>query len=159
MSLFDGPDPRSGAESLAAHERRLGSLPPARPELIDTIERSGLLGRGGASFPVGVKWRSVASRARGLAVVIANGAEGEPLSRKDQALMWSRPHLVLDGALLAAGAVGAARVVLYVGEEHRAAAASLAHALVERQPAQQRSISMVAAPARYVAGEESAAVH
>jgi NADH:ubiquinone oxidoreductase subunit F (NADH-binding) len=159
MNLFDGPDPRSGAESLADHERRLGPLPPAGPGLIEAIEHSGLLGRGGASFPVGTKWRSVAGRSGGTAVVLANGAEGEPLSRKDQFLMWARPHLVLDGARLAAGAVGAGRVVLYVGEEHRSAAASMARALAERPAAQRRGLSMVAAPARYVAGEESAAVH
>ncbi|HYW24942.1 MAG TPA: NADH-ubiquinone oxidoreductase-F iron-sulfur binding region domain-containing protein [Terriglobales bacterium] len=159
MNLFDGPDPRSGAESLADHERRLGPLPTARTDLIPAIERSGLLGRGGAWFPVGTKWRSVAARSRGAAVVLANGAEGEPLSRKDQVLMWSRPHLVLDGARLAADVVGADRVVLYVGEEHRAAAASLARALAERPAAQRRGFSMLAAPARYVAGEESAAVY
>jgi len=159
MNLFDGPDPRSGAEPLADHERRLGPLPPARPGLIEAIERSGLLGRGGASFPVGTKWRSVAGRSGGPAVVLANAAEGEPLSRKDQFLLWARPHLVLDGARLAAGAVGADRVVLYVGEEHRSAAAALARALAERPAAQRRGVSLVAAPARYVAGEESAAVH
>ncbi|TMC02357.1 MAG: proton-conducting membrane transporter [Chloroflexi bacterium] len=159
MNLFDGPDPRAGAESLADHERRLGPLPPARAGLIEAIERSGLLGRGGASFPVGAKWRSVAGRSGGPAVVLANGAEGEPLSRKDQLLMWARPHLVLDGARLAADAVGADRVLLYVGEEHRSAAGALARALAERPAAQRRGFAMVAAPARYVAGEESAAVH
>jgi len=159
MSLLDGPDPRTGAETLAGHRRRLGPLPPVRADLIDTVERSGLLGRGGASFPVGVKWRSVAGRSGGDAVVLANGAEGEPLSRKDQALMWSRPHLVLDGALLAAGATGAGRIVLYVGEEHRAAAAALSRALAERPAAEARRFTLVAAPARYVAGEETAAVH
>ena len=159
MNLFDGPDPRAGAESLADHERRLGPLAPARAGLIEAIERSGLLGRGGASFPVGAKWRSVAGRSGGPAVVLANGAEGEPLSRKDQLLMWARPHLVLDGARLAADAVGADRVLLYVGEEHRSAAGALARALAERPAAQRRRFAMVAAPARYVAGEESAAVH
>src|SRR5215472_7612913 len=128
MSLLGGAHPSAGTESWRDHERRLGPLPPARPELIETLERSGLLGRGGASFPVGVKWRSVAGRASGAAVVLVNGAEGEPLSRKDRTLMWHRPHLVLDGALPAAEAVGAERVILYVGERHRAAAAAMAHA-------------------------------
>jgi NADH:ubiquinone oxidoreductase subunit F (NADH-binding) len=80
--LLSGPDLRAGAESFHDHLRRLGPQPPAAADLIGTITRSGLLGRGGAGFPVGVKWRSVASRSAGSAVVLANGAEGEPLSWK-----------------------------------------------------------------------------
>lgn len=157
--LLAGPDLRSGAESLAAHVRRLGPRPGARPDLVDALERSGLRGRGGASFPVGAKWRAVAERARGSAVVVVNGAEGEHLSWKDRVLMAARPHLVLDGALLAAGAVGADRVVLYIGEAHGAAHAALASALGERPAGERRLVRIVAAPPRYVAGEESAAVH
>jgi len=88
-----------------------------------------------------------------------NGAEGEPLSAKDRALMVTRPHLVLDGALLASAAVGADQVVLYVGEGHMAARAALGRALLERGPQVSQRFRLVAAPARYVAGEESAAVH
>ncbi len=96
------------AESLAAHRQRLGPLPKLpSDQLIAELEASGLLGRGGAGFPVGRKWRAVAERASGGAVVLANGAEGEPLSLKDRSLMAGRPHLVIDGALLAARAVGA----------------------------------------------------
>jgi NADH:ubiquinone oxidoreductase subunit F (NADH-binding) len=157
--LLSGPDLRAGAESFHDHLRRLGPQPPAAADLIGTITRSGLLGRGGAGFPVGVKWRSVASRSAGSAVVLANGAEGEPLSWKDRLLMAARPHLVLDGAFLAAAAVGADRVVLYVGEQHEAAVAALDRALAERPDSRRGQASIVAAPARYVAGEESAAVH
>jgi NADH:ubiquinone oxidoreductase subunit F (NADH-binding) len=157
--LLAGPDLRSGAESLAGHVRRLGPRPEACPDLVDALERSGLRGRGGASFPVGVKWRAVAGRAREAAVVVANGAEGEHLSSKDRVLMASRPHLVLDGALLAAGTVGAGQVVLYIGEAHGAAHAALASALAERPAVERRLVRVVASPPRYVAGEESAAVH
>ncbi len=77
--------------------------------------------------------------------------------------MRPRPHLVIDGALLAADAVGAQRIVLYVGEEHVAARASITHAVAERAAADRSAgappIEVVAAPATYVAGEESAAVH
>ena len=107
LSLFAGPLSSAGPESFRDHLKRLGPRPRGDRALIDTLDRSGLVGRGGASFPVGVKWRSVQSRSRGAAVVIANGAEGEPLSRKDRTLMALRPHLVIDGALLAADAVGA----------------------------------------------------
>jgi NADH:ubiquinone oxidoreductase subunit F (NADH-binding) len=92
-------------------------------------------------------------------VVIANGAEGEPLSRKDQWLMACRPHLVIDGAMLAAESVGARRVVFYLGEEHGAARGAMARALAERPPAEQELAVVLAAPGTYVAGEESAAVH
>lgn len=157
--ILAGPDVRAGWESLAAHRARLGPISRVRSELIDTLDRSGLRGRGGASFPVGIKWRSIAGRRGGSAVVLANGAEAEPLSWKDQILMAARPHLVLDGAFLAASTVGADQVILYVGEQHGAAHAAIGGALRERSPAERRTARVVAAPARYVAGEESAAVH
>ena len=69
----------------------------------------GLLGRGGAAFPLAVKLRTVRDTGRraGGAVVIANGEEGEPASIKDRWLLRNRPHLVLDGLRLAARIVGA----------------------------------------------------
>lgn len=149
-----------GAESLAAHQQRLGPLPAIRSgELIAELEASGLLGRGGAGFPVGRKWRAVAERSSGNAVVLANGAEGEPLSLKDRSLMASRPHLVIDGALLAAREVGAGNIIFYVGVEHRAAEAALRHALAERPGDVRGRARIVTPPAGYVSGEESAAVH
>lgn len=158
LRLLAGRDLRSGAEGIAEHTRRLGPL-PAAPDLIERLVRSGLTGRGGASFPVGLKWRSVANRSNGSAVVIANGAEGEPQSQKDRLLMTTRPHLILDGALLAARAVRASQVVVYVGEEHHAAKAAMTHALAERPETDRRLARVVGAPHRYVAGESSAAVH
>lgn len=157
--LLDGPHPRLGMESLADHLARLGPVPVRGPELIGVLDRSGLRGRGGAAFPVGAKWRSVAGYANGRGVVLVNGAESEPLSLKDRVLMESRPHLVLDGAALAASTVGANDVVLYVGAEHRAASHALQRALSERPDNERRRTRIVSAPARYVSGEESAAVH
>jgi NADH:ubiquinone oxidoreductase subunit F (NADH-binding) len=163
--LLDGPPLAAGPEPLTSHRARLGTLPGrAGQELIRSLDASGLLGRGGAGFPVARKWASVARRAaeRGGAVVLANGAEGEPLSAKDRVLMATRPHLVLDGAALAADAVGADRIVLYVGEEHQAARTALARAVDERAAIGGRAvpaIELTAAPRGYVSGEESAAVH
>ena len=152
--------PAPGAESLAAHQQRLGPLPaiPAG-ELIAELEASGLLGRGGAAFPVGRKWRAVAERSSGGAVVLANGAEGEPLSHKDRSLMEARPHLVIDGALLAARAVGAGDIIFYVGGEHRVAEAAMRNAVAERPIDVRAHARIVRAPSGYVSGEESAAVH
>ncbi|HKV32604.1 MAG TPA: NADH-ubiquinone oxidoreductase-F iron-sulfur binding region domain-containing protein [Candidatus Dormibacteraeota bacterium] len=150
----------SGAESLAAHRQRLGPLPTLPSgQLIAELEVSGLLGRGGAGFPVGRKWRAVAERSSGGAVVLANGAEGEPLSLKDRSLLAGRPHLVIDGALLAARAVGADNIIFYVGVEHRAAKAALQRALAERSLDLRGHARVAMAPAGYVSGEESAAVH
>jgi NADH:ubiquinone oxidoreductase subunit F (NADH-binding) len=157
-ALLAGPDPALGMESAADHVGRLGALPTVDRRLIDVLDRSELRGRGGASFPVGSKWRSIAEGRRGSAVVLANGAEGEPLSGKDRLLMQSRPHLVIDGAFLAAAAVKARDIVFYIGESHGAAAHSMTRALAERADAPVPA-RIVAAPARYVAGEESAAVH
>src|SRR5207237_2235785 len=95
----------------------------------------------------------------GGARLLVNGAEGEPLSAKDRVLMSARPHLVLDGALLAARVVGASEVVLYVGERHGAARAALVGAIRDRAGALPVPVRLVDAPDRYVAGEESAAVH
>jgi NADH:ubiquinone oxidoreductase subunit F (NADH-binding) len=159
--LLGGPSPAAGPEALAAHTARLGALPSGRDReaIIATLEASGLLGRGGASFPVGRKWRSVAERSDGRAVVLVNGAEGEPLSAKDRVLMTARPHLVLEGAILAAGAVGAAEIVVYVGSAHVPARAAMERAIAERSAELTVPVRVVAAPDRYVAGEESAAVH
>ncbi|HEX5148338.1 MAG TPA: NADH-ubiquinone oxidoreductase-F iron-sulfur binding region domain-containing protein [Candidatus Limnocylindrales bacterium] len=159
--LLAGPPLAAGAESLADHRRRLGPLPRVGDgqALIGALADSGLLGRGGAGFPVARKWSTVAARPEGRAFVLANGAEGEPLSSKDRTLMATRPHLVLDGAQLAAAAVGAEEIVLYVGREHRAARSALTTAIADRATARAVPITLVTAPPSYVAGEESAAVH
>jgi NADH:ubiquinone oxidoreductase subunit F (NADH-binding) len=157
--LLAGPDPRLGAEPYRSHLRRLGPLRPPMG-LIETLERSGLGGRGGAGFPVGTKWRAIAGRPAGApAVVLANGCEGEPLSRKDRFLMTARPHLVLDGAFLAQRALGAERVILLVAGDLGEAHAAMAVALAERPEVERRSARLIAAPPRYVSGESSAAVN
>jgi NADH:ubiquinone oxidoreductase subunit F (NADH-binding) len=159
MRLLAGRDLTMGAEGLAEHVRRLGPLPIAGRSLIDLVAASGLTGRGGADYPVGLKWQSIAAAPKGSAVILVNGAEGEPRSKKDRLLMTTRPHLLLDGAFLAANALGAKRVVLYIGEEHHAARHAVYAALAERTDDERRMVRAVAAPARYVAGTSSAAVH
>ena len=82
--------------------------------------------------------------------MLANGGEGEPLSRKDRTLMEQRPHLVIDGALLAAGSVGAREIVLYVGADHTGAIRAMQRAAGERPPAERERLRVVSAPVRYV---------
>lgn len=126
-------------------------------ELIDTVEAAGLTGRGGGAFPTARKMRAVASGSR--PVVVANCAEGEPAAMKDKALLSHAPHLVLDGLQLAAEAVGAREAYLYL---HRSSALVRAvdRALAERaaRRTDQVSVTVVTAPDRFLAGEESALV-
>ncbi|WP_225728947.1 MULTISPECIES: NADH-ubiquinone oxidoreductase-F iron-sulfur binding region domain-containing protein [unclassified Nocardia] len=106
--LLAAPDP-----SLAAHLACYGQQPPQRDSaaLIAAVVAAGLRGRGGAGFPVARKLAAVAAGRR--AIVIANGAEGEPDSHKDATLLTRAPHLVLDGLSAAAAAVGARECHLY----------------------------------------------
>ena len=161
--LLAGPSLDGSPERYAAHVARLGVLPSggAQPDLIAQLESSGLLGRGGAGFPVGRKWRAIAERTatKQRAVVVANGAEGEPASHKDRVLMAHRPHLVIDGAVLAAEAVGADEIVFYVGREHEAAVAAMRSAMAERKPELGKRAKLVLAPLGYVAGEATAVVN
>ena len=159
--LLAGPQLDGNPERLDAHLARLGALPrgDAHRDLIPTLEASGLLGRGGAGFPVGRKWRALAERGDGQAVVVVNGAEGEPASFKDRVLMTHRPNLVVDGAILAAECIGADEIVFYVGEEHDAAATAMGRVIDERRSELGRPTRLVKAPIGYVAGEASAAVH
>jgi NADH:ubiquinone oxidoreductase subunit F (NADH-binding) len=158
--LLAGPAAAAGPEGFADHAARLGALPrsAAASASIPVLEASGLLGRGGAGFPVGRKWRSVAGQNGGAPAILVNGAEGEPLSAKDRTLMTVRPHLVLDGAFLAADAVGADRIAIYIGRPHRDARVAMKQALEERRDLRV-PVDLYAAPHAYVSGEETAAVH
>ena len=104
--------------------RRIPARSTMRTRLLDQVDLSGLLGRGGAAFPMAIKLRTV--RDTGAAaqrpVVVANGEEGEPASVKDRWLLRNRPHLVLDGLRLAAGIVGARRAYVYVSDAQAATA-------------------------------------
>jgi NADH:ubiquinone oxidoreductase subunit F (NADH-binding) len=157
---------------LAEHEWMYGPLPlPAvsphqgrtwqqRPErLIELVERSGLTGRGGAGFPTGRKMRSVVA-GQGRAIVIANGAEGEPASCKDRLLLTRVPHLVLDGITLAAYAVGADEAHLVVHGQEADLMASLEDAIADRETlgVDPVPIQLTGIPARYVSSEQSSIV-
>jgi NADH:ubiquinone oxidoreductase subunit F (NADH-binding) len=127
--------------------------------LIDEVRAAGLTGRGGAAFPTYRKLEAVL-QAPGRAVVVANGAEGEPASHKDRTLLHADPHLVLDGLQLAAEAVDAHEAYVYVHRDQRLlrhleeAITARRHADVDRVP-----ITTIAAPPRFIAGQESAVVH
>ncbi len=129
--------------------------------LITEIERAGLLGHGGAAFPTAAKMRAVAS-ARRRAIVVVNAAEGEPASRKDRTLLESLPQLVLDGAILAAEAVGADEVIVCACESAGTGIRSMARAIEERagaRSARAPALRLAPVPGHYVAGQETALVN
>jgi len=148
---------------LADHEAFHGSLPSSHPsaawrrEIVAEIAQAGLLGRGGAAFPTARKLRAVMAQPSS-AVVIANGTEGEPASQKDRTLLARAPHLVLDGASLAAEIVEAGDVVVVV---HRDVRAAVDAAVAERRGARidRVRLHVVTAADRFVAGEASAVVN
>jgi NADH:ubiquinone oxidoreductase subunit F (NADH-binding) len=152
-----------GMASLERHLDVHGALPSMRTfahgPWLDAIERSGLLGRGGAAFPTAVKMRAVAET-HGRAIVVANGCESEPLSAKDAALLCQLPHLVLDGAQLAARAVRADEVIVAHEQSNATARASLEHALAERRAARidDVHVQLFEAADRFLTGQETALV-
>lgn len=158
VAAWPGSPPRllrdhPGRENDAAYG---GYHPLASAEdLLDEVDRSGLLGRGGAAFPLAVKLRTVRAngRAAGGAVVVANGEEGEPASVKDRWLLRNRPHLVLDGLRLASAIVGADRAYVYVSDPE--SARSIEHAVSDDLGV---AVSVRLVDPGYVAGEETAAV-
>jgi len=149
------PDP--GPQHLEAHLARHGYAPHVTSEFIRTVEASGLTGRGGAAFPVHRKLAVVAGQRGASKLVVANAAESEPASHKDKTLLQQSPHLVLDGLQLAAGAVGASQVCLYLHHPSKAVETAIA----ERKAAgtDQHEILISLAPARFLAGQETALVN
>lgn len=151
----------AGYEPIEEHERRLGPRPLGTPELVSVLDKAGLKGRGGAWFPAGRKWAAVRRASQGNAVVVINGSEGEPLSAKDRTLLLYRPHLVFDGAALAAEALGASAIVLYLSRAQRGAERPIEQALAERERASrpEHPINVVKTAHRYIAGEATAVVN
>ena len=146
------PDP-----GLRNHLERWGELHHQPHRLIDHLEASGLVGHGGAWFPVAAKWRAVAGASRRRPVVVANGAEGEPASRKDALLLAQAPHLVLDGLALAASALGAQQAIVYVPASSMP---TVEVAVAERRASRldPLAIELAESPDTFISGQESAVV-
>ena len=85
--------------------------------IFDALETSGLQGRGGACFPAHIKWRAVARQEEARRYVVLNADEGEPGTFKDREVMMRRPDLVVAGLVIAARAVGADVIYLYLRGE------------------------------------------
>ncbi len=101
-----------------------------RPEeIIDTIEKSGLRGRGGGGFRTGKKWRSCRDAHGFPKYVVANGDEGDPGAFMDRALMEGNPHSVIEGMIIGAYAIGSNQGFIYVRDEYPLAVKRLTKAI------------------------------
>lgn len=156
------PVPGALCESLVDYQRVGGYSAAAWAHgpaaLLAEIAASELRGRGGAGFPAALKWRAVAE-GRGRKTVVINAAESEPASHKDRTLFLTRPHLVIEGALLTARAVGASEVIVYTHDSAVAEVAERAREEVAGAGLRLPRWRTVIAPPGYVAGESSAAVN
>jgi NADH:ubiquinone oxidoreductase subunit F (NADH-binding) len=156
------PSAASMTLSFDQHRQLHGRLPRRDPdELIQMIEDSGLRGCGGARFPTGVKLRAVRNGrrlAKRPSAVVVNGSETEPRSGKDRVLLASSPHLVLDGAILAARAVGAEEVIVKVDDHGDSVIGPLGEAIAARTT-DRLPISLSVSHLSYVSGEESAVIN
>jgi NADH-quinone oxidoreductase subunit F len=126
---------------------------------IALVEASGLRGRGGAGFPTGRKWAGIADQRDATRYVVANGAEGEPGTFKDRALLRSNPYQVVEGVIIAAHAVGAQEAFICVKERSERERRGLVRAVQEMQTAgicRECRLTIVAGPDEYLYGEERA---
>jgi NADH-quinone oxidoreductase subunit F len=103
--------------------------------VIAEVKESGLMGRGGAAFPTGVKWEAVYKSPSEVKYVVCNGDEAEPGSFKDRILLEKDPHCMLEGLIIAAHAVGAHYGYIYVRGEYGPARTSVDEAVSEARDA------------------------
>jgi NADH:ubiquinone oxidoreductase subunit F (NADH-binding) len=162
-----------GREGLKEYRDRCGyeavekALKSSPEELIKVVSDAGLRGRGGAGFSTGKKWQFTREAPEQPHYLVLNGGEDEPGSKKDRVLLENLPHLVLEGSILGAYAIGATKAYLYINARYDAAIKSIKDALNESKDAGYwgRNIlgsgfdlefEVAPAPHNYVAGEDTA---
>ena len=147
--------------TLADYESRGGlaalrALPTAE-RIIDELKAAGLAGYGGAGFPTGLKWESLL-REPAPRVLVVNADEGEPGTIKDRYVMELRPHLLLEGALIAMRALECPEGYIYLREEYATSRARLLAAIDDFRGAgllDGLSLELVVGAGAYIAGEET----
>jgi NADH:ubiquinone oxidoreductase subunit F (NADH-binding) len=147
---------RSGGGRALDAARRLGAA-----AVVEHVAAAGLRGRGGAGFPTAKKWQAVASGASDAfaATVVVNAAEGEPGTFKDRAIVRANPFRLLEGALIAAAAVGADRVIVALKASFAVEVERLRAAIDEVRAAGWADgveLTVHEGPGEYLFGEETA---
>jgi len=109
-----------------ALEKALFEMTPE--DIIDQVKKSGLRGRGGGGFPTGIKWETC-RRHDGTRYIICNADEGDPGAYMDRSLLEGNPHLILEGMIIGAIAIGSHEGYVYVRHEYPLAVKNLSIAL------------------------------
>ena len=154
-------------QARGGYEALTRALKGSPDDVIKIISDAGLRGHGGAGFPTGKKWQFTREAGELPRYLVMNGGEDEPGSRKDRVLLENLPHLVIEGVVLGAFAIGAAKAYLYINANYEAAIKSVNDALGEARTAgywgekilgsdYDLDIEIVPAPHNYVAGEDTA---
>ncbi|MCU1376456.1 MAG: nuoF 1, partial [Actinomycetia bacterium] len=154
-ATFESYVAAGGGEALAAARK----VEPVA--ITEVVTESGLRGRGGAGFPTGVKWATVADYESPsmYTTVVVNAAEGEPGSFKDRAILRANPYRVLEGALIAAVAVDAEQVLVALKGSFTTEVARVQQAIGELRAAGWADgveLDVVTGPGEYLFGEETA---
>ncbi|WP_028218973.1 NADH-ubiquinone oxidoreductase-F iron-sulfur binding region domain-containing protein [Paraburkholderia oxyphila] len=154
-----------GVRDLATYRERGGGAAFARTqtttpnELVSMVQDSGLRGRGGAGFPAGIKWQSVANEPAPSKYLVVNADEGDPGAFSDRFLLEDDPFRVIEAAAIAAYAVGARRGYIYLRKEYPHAAQVLLGALEQARaaawPDPSFELELVVGQGGYVCGEET----
>ena len=153
----------SGTASLSEYGKYSGfeKARTMKPEdVVAEIKASGLVGRGGAAFPTGVKWEGAAKATANQKYVICNADESEPGTFKDRILLIDDPHRTIEGMCIAAYAIGATKGYIYVRGEYPYILPVLENALTEAREAgylgKDFDIEIRLGAGAYICGEETA---
>jgi NADH:ubiquinone oxidoreductase subunit F (NADH-binding) len=130
-----------------------------RDATIEEVSRSGLRGRGGGGFPTGQKWAGIAQQELGRRYLVCNGAEGEPGTFKDRALMRANPYQLVEGVVIAAFAIDAEEAFICLKASFQREIERVTRAVEEFQSTGlcgNCTVTIVAGPDEYLYGEEKA---
>jgi len=119
------------SDGFSALQKALFEMTPE--EVVDTIDQSGLRGRGGGGFPAGRKWKQVAAQEEKVRYVVCNGDEGDPGAFMDGSVMEGDPYKLIEGIMIAAYAVASSEGYIYVRAEYPMSVLRLRHAISEME--------------------------
>jgi NADH:ubiquinone oxidoreductase subunit F (NADH-binding) len=152
------PESLDDARSWGSYQALAQARSMPAEQVVALVKEAGLRGRGGAYFPLAIKWESVRVHP-GPRYLVVNAEEGEPGAFKDRHLMEGDPHLLVEGIAIAALAAGVERVFLYINGQARLSAERMARAIADADAAgllgPSLSIEIYRGAGGYVCGEES----